>query len=462
MPNSAIVNISVLLQGAAVSRQGFSTILVAGRNAPIAAIPVGTTKEYSLDDFAEEMADDGWAGSEAEYLAISDMAAQDIHPETVKVGHLADFAAKVIQIDVVAGPHTGNFTVTVSREGYADLGYTFAASGSTATQVKDGLVSGLNALAAPALAQTAASLDTDSFTLTADNAGEDFTVTLASPSDDMTQSTTTANSGYGSSLATIALSDDDWFGLYGVDMEDHHILARAKYAEANRKLHIAQSTDTDILVAATTDDIASLLQDQSYDWTGIYYHNSSSEHLSAALMAAKLGVDPDEQATVWYAATLSGIAVQGLSTAQQSAAEGKNAGHYNLLKGVGFTSQGKQSSGKFTDLMVTAGWLEARISESHVARLLEYSNAGKKIPYTDRGIGLLESDVRGIWGRGVAAEHLSWGTPDDDDDPEPVFNFPSRADSDPADRTARIYRYTVTGGIAGAIFQIEGTTYLTT
>lgn len=437
-----IVDITVLIQSGVVTQKGFSTILVVGTDAPT-AIPVGTLKEYAS---TAEMDDDLWVGTEVEYRMAQTIFSQTLRPQTIKVGHIADFVAQVNNLACGASPAAGSYITTING-----VAYTYVSPGSeTEAQIVDGMVAAITA------ADITKTDNGNNFDLTADNAGETFTITVSSPGDIITLTTTTASVGYQEGIATLALADNDWFGLIGTLKNDHHIKQRAIYADANQKLHGAASSAVELYDPLDSTDCGSLLKSQSRRWTHLWFHDNATEDIEAAVMGNRLAVDADSKATVWYGVTLVGITIQQLTTAQQKALEGKNVNHYGSLGGNGYTTMGKTSDGTFIDLVLAAAWFQARLTEKHQGRLSEFSNAGSRIPATNAGGALIQSDFESVMRLGFTIGHLSPGTPGDSNDPVPVLNFPTRAERTAADIAARHYKYTATVSAGGAIFSVDG------
>lgn len=447
MPISDIVNITVSITGGALSVAGFGTMLITGISAPFAE---GETEIYTT---MTELDDAGWLGTEQEYLAAQLAFSSAIRPDRVKVAHLADFVAQVdnVTIDTAAD---GTYTLDINGTDFAHV-----SSSETTTDIRDALVVLVNAGDEPV---TAAPVLTDELDLTADNAGEPFITTLeGDQSANMTLLLATPNTGYQQGLNTIELFDDDWYGLYGVDDDDWHILERAVWTETRNKLHMASSDDADITDVGVTDDIASVLQTASYARTAIIYHDQTlpgtGEHIGAAWMANRLAVDLDQQSPTWALVNLPGITAQSLTTTLQSGAEGKNASHYPTYAGTAVTYKGRVAEGTAIELIVVADWLQARLTEAHQATLIEYSARGAKVPYTNDGIAQTESDARGVIERAIGVGHiLGPGDPDT----EPTYTFPRRAEVSSADVLAEQYSYQINVTSSGKILNINGSVFL--
>jgi hypothetical protein len=154
------------------------------------------------------------------------------------------------------------------------------------------------------------------------------------------------------------------------------------------------------------------------------------------------------------------VAVGALTTAEQNALEGKNANYYVTLGGSGATYRGTCADGTFIDNVLASDWYRTRLVETHQARFTEYSNAGKKIPYTDSGIAVIEADLRSITERGIAAGHFLKRPGSDTETVSPKYTIPSRSSVSAADVSNRVYKYQAEVVLAGAIHSLTVTAYL--
>jgi hypothetical protein len=155
----------------------------------------------------------------------------------------------------------------------------------------------------------------------------------------------------------------------------------------------------------------------------------------------------------WKFAQLVGITPDtiGASTVQSVDDGGGNV--YVMRGGQPRTGEGKTVSGEYIDVIMSKDWVQLNI-ENSIQTLL---NNSPKVPYTNAGIGQLEGATINVlkagYNQGIIAE---------DDDGIPLYstNFPSREQSNPADRAARKYTgATFTFQLAGAVHEgaITGT-----
>lgn len=448
VPISDVVNITVIIQDAVVSQAGFGTMLITGHSTtPLAS---GESATYTTP---AEMTAAGWSTSAPEYLAAVAAFSATIRPSQVKVGRLPAFVAQVTTVDLPTGAAAdGVYSITITPRGQPAVTYSHTAAGGTGTGAN--IITALYTLI-DAGSQPVTVVDTtDDLTLTADVAGQSFTVTLVSPASVMTQAATTANTGNYQGLVTLAAFDDDWYGLYPASNHTTpHIIEAAAYIEAVRKIHMAQSAEADLLTNVTT-DAGGILRIAAYARTAVVYHDDNTEHLGAAWMAGTLSVNPDVRSTTWAHKTLPTIPVDVLTTTIQGYLDTDNVNYYVSLGGNGSTYPGKMSDGTYIDNVVAADWFHARLTEVHQARFLEYSNAGKKIPFTDAGITIIQADAMGIVKKGITVGHFF------EDEDSPTYTFPKRADISAGDVAARHLDYALSVKLAGAIHTVSATASL--
>ena len=197
-----------------------------------------------------------------------------------------------------------------------------------------------------------------------------------------------------------------------------------------------------------------VLKAQDYDRTFVIFHSDPTElakYPDAAWVGAR-GSQPVGSVT-WKFAQLIGITADdiGLSTVQSVNAAGGNV--YVMRGGQPRTGEGIVVSGEYIDVIMSKDWVQVNI-ENAIQTLL---NNSPKIPYTNAGIAQLEAAtvnvLRAGYNQGIIAEDV---------DGLPLYstNFPTREETNPADRAQRKYTgATFTFELAGAVHEatIRGT-----
>lgn len=420
-----VVNVTITRQAQGVSRQGFGIPLIVGPTAAWAEL----TRTYA--SLEEVVAD--FATSDPEYLAARAVFSQSPKPRSVVIGRRTPDIAQVDSVNVVTVADATTYTVTINGVPFSIV----SGVGATATTIRDQLIAAINAGAEPV---TAAIVDADTLGLTADVAGDGFTKAVTA---NLSITAVTANYNVGNAILDIKEENDEWYMLVLTSHSTHDIMNAAATIETMRRMFSAASLDANCLVPASTTDPLYRLSALNYARTFCMYHEDpDAEYPEAAWDGRVLPDDPGSE--TWKFKTLAGVTASRLTTTEQNAVTGKNGNLYMGIGGVDITREGTVADGEFIDVIRFVDWLEARMEERIYQRLVD----SEKIPYTDRGIAVIEAEVRAQLRDGIAVGGLS-------DDPAPTVTVPKVADVDPADRRARVFGdLTFSATLAGAIHEV--------
>lgn len=441
------VQVTITTDAAPVGRAGFGI--------PLVADAASMTERIRFYNSAAEAAADALAGeiTTAQSNAIAAGFAQSVRPAQIAAGRVAAETAQVTTLTVGGTAVTGTYSFTVN----GDL-IEFAAT--VPTDTNDDIGAGLRADATTVLSGSGIVVSgaTNQIILTG-VVGEPFVVAaLTAPGTGTLTQVTTDAVTIGDELDAIVAENGDWYGLTLVSRTKLTILHAAAWVETQPRIFVTQSSDADVLTSATT-DVASELQGASYNRTALLYYPTNTTYADMAWLANRLAADLDVRQTVWYGVTLVGPTPStGISSTAKSNALGKNANLYLTQGTVGATGQGLMASGRNIDEQTTIDWLIARVFEAITQLILNESNALRKIPYTDEGFAQIESVTRGVLSRAVRAQHLSpsaSGIP-------PYIDMPTLAEIAPADRSARLLRFSFGGLFTSAVREVRVTGALTT
>lgn len=214
-----------------------------------------------------------------------------------------------------------------------------------------------------------------------------------------------AGGGLADEIAQLRNVNDTWYAIAGDWLGAIEITAVATAIEAIDKIHIAASPDDEIYDAAVTDDIASALQTLSFARTKLDRHDTPDTGMAGAQMGKNLTKDPGS--SIWSFKTLAGIAIEEYTTTEQTAMDGKNVGYYIDLLGKGSTLNGKVASGEFVDVIRFIDFLSNAILTNIVSKLQQLD----KVAYTNKGISVVEAEVRAALKEGVFSGGLSADVP---------------------------------------------------
>ena len=166
---------------------------------------------------------------------------------------------------------------------------------------------------------------------------------------------------------------NDFFFLTCTDNSVETIKGLSNLCQVNNKVY-----------AVTVNDYedAKKLFEEVYDNTFVMYHDDSSSFVAEALavvMSYKIGGKTAKFKT------LQGVKAANVSLTQVNELHKSNLFTYVEKLGVLQTSEGKMLSGEYIDVILGEYWIRFRMEE----RMQRLALTQDKIPYTNRGIGIL-------------------------------------------------------------------------
>lgn len=436
IPISTVVRITIDRQTRSVTQAGFGIPLILG-DTVVAGWSAGEVRDYAnltavLDDFAS---------SDDEYKAAAAIFSQSPSVEMVKIGKRDTQVAQVQTITLNKDLVTDNvINMTVNNVAIAPV--TFAvAHADTMTA----LAAAIQALASVATASVTAARE---ITVTAQTAGvaidcSDFVVTLGTQQATALIVTSVDNWGVADDIAQCQRDDDDWYGLIICDRTVGVVETCAEYIETQRKIFITCSDDALILNSTSTTDLAYVLSAAGYERTAVIYNADEADYADAAWLGKCLVFDPGNE--TWKFKTLASITFDDLTQSECNNALTKNANVYVQIGGVSITENGTMASGEYIDIMRGVDWLTARLEERIYSRLVNMP----KIPFTDAGIAIIETEIRAVLENGVRENLIA-------DDPAYTVTVPKATDVSVNDRADRyLPDIGFTARLAGAVHTVE-------
>lgn len=229
-------------------------------------------------------------------------------------------------------------------------------------------------------------------------------------------------------LAAIALENNTWYALYTLYNSEPYVKATAAWIESQKKIYVADLCDSETVTLASANtgasDAADDLKFLAYDRTSVVYHPSPAAMLGAGWLGTRLPYDPGSE--TWKFAKPSGIAPVTLTATHKVNLRAKNANTLETIGGVARMWDGKVCSGEYIDVIRGLDWLE---NDMQIAVYNAIASA-LKVPFTDAGIALIETQVRGSLARGVQAGLLAA-------DPAPLVTVPKAKNVATVDKSAR-------------------------
>jgi hypothetical protein len=439
VPISTIVNVQISRETRAVTQAGFGVpLILTDEDTGWAGDRIRTyvDSDEVLEDFAS---------SSDTYKAAAAIFSQKPKVEELKIGAEGDRVAQIQTIVFSAAIVTGN-TIAITVD---DVDLTQAFDTNNATT--------LTALAAQIQAEpgvaTAASNGSNTITVTSATPGvptslSDAVITGGASQALIVIATTTANHGPADDLAEIREIDDDWYGVIWIERGAELVLEMARYIETQRKIFITANDTSGVLVAATTTDVASILQAKNYDRTSFIWNDDPLDFIDGGWMGKNFPFDPGNE--TWKFKTLNGITADILTSSQRTAAKDKNANIYVKVGGIDITQEGVMASGEYIDIIRGVDWLQARMEERVFALLAKLP----KVPFTDAGIGIIEAEIRAVLVDAINSKLIANEPFDPDlDQNEPfIVSAPRARDVSANDRANRFLPdVTFAARLAGAI-----------
>lgn len=406
--------------------------------------------------------DDGtWTSQEADYVAVASVAwaATTAYDE----GFLVTNDSGKLYLCITAGISAGSGGPTGTAADITDgtVHWMYAGAGSTGVTTNDAVVFNLkllvDAFAAPEVltANTlTGSVGSKKLQILASSAGDFFGVEVLDM-DFLNVAQTEADPGITADLDALKQASSDWYGLVTLYNSSAIVLAAAAWAEANEKLYIVATQDSEVATVAESiaTDIAHQLKALSYARTGPFFHPANDEFADAAEIARWFPIDPGGDD--WRLKTLSGVTVKTYSATQTTNLLAKYANWYQVLAGANVVQgEGKVSANEFIDVVRGRDWYVARLQERGANLLIQ----SEKVPFTDDGIAKFETIIKAQNTEGVRAGLIAPNTPDT---PITVI-VPDLGDISPSDKQARWLRGVVTTWtLAGAIHKLSVTVQAT-
>ena len=228
---------------------------------------------------------------------------------------------------------------------------------------------------------------------------------------------------------------NDFFFLTCTDKSVETIKGLSNLCQVNNKVY-----------AVTVNDYedAKKLFEEVYDNTFVMYHDDSESFAAEALavvMSYKIGGKTAKFKT------LQGVKAANVSLTQVNELHKSNLFTYVEKLGVLQTSEGKMLSGEYIDVVLGEYWIRFRMEE----RMQRLALTQDKIPYTNRGIGMLVGVAELVLSEAVAMGIVEEG--------QYRVDYKVREDVDSNEVALRKYNYILwTAMLQGAIHtgQISG------
>ena len=372
------------------------------------------------------------------YKMASALFAQNPRPSEIKIGRLpAPPTAHTQVLDFTDMSSSVDVDLAVTSPDGTETSVSVAWNTNLATTLAD-LKTALDAISGIGTCTVASPL----VTVPATNVGE--MVHIEPSTTGVHVRDTTTDWDYDDALTAAAVIDGDFYAVLTDCNSPRNMSKVAVWCESTDRFAFFAPQYTKPAQFATGEfasgsDYTAFLANDAH---AFFVTKGSRENaLEARLAGRMLPLDPGS-ATYAYK-TLEGVGADAWTSTERSTIEAYHGNHYASEAGVAITRPGKAGGGEWIDVVIGLAWLEARLQEAVFAALVN----NPKIPYTDAGLSVLVSEVRGVLKIAERADVLASGW---------EVTVLAAAEQATADRAARIVRdLEFSAQLAGAVHTVN-------
>jgi hypothetical protein len=367
------------------------TVQLASFNIPIIFGPSDRFGDlYRVYTGIAGMVTDGFEPTDPELIEATSLMAQAIKPAQFLIGKNTPAVAQVdtFAVSTLTPSHLYEFTMNATV-----ISYTSAPSGDTQQSILAALLAAIATAfptASPVTGAVSGSGSGALLTLTASAPGAGILYTAVDSS--LTHASVTANHSIVTDIEALYAGVSQNVSPYGVIVTSHvasDILQVAAYIETQLLVYVTSTLDAGVL-SNQMGNIMAVLKGLSYDRTMIMYSaQANTNGPEAAWMGYLLPTTPGS--SNWAMKTLVNVTPDNLSPTQISNILGNNGNIYVNIGGNGTTLYGIACGGEYFDVTIFLDWLASTIQTNIIA--IETDPLNLKIPYTNVGIGMLESGI---------------------------------------------------------------------
>lgn len=440
MSLAQIANVVISTEGPALTQVGFGTLACACYH--------NHTTNYS-DTYSSLAAavSAGFLTHEPAYRMLARAFAQNPRPTNAKILRLATPWTQSVKFTPTAAINAGVYGFLMNSLGVEyPISYT-ADSSATLAEICTGLAAAVEAAASPLPAAVVATSGGGGTFASIVNGTPGAMIYYSAWTDNLKFEDITTDPGVAADLAAIRNVDADWYGLT-LDLNAKAIIHAAdgfcETLDVQMAVHVCDSIAFD---PAVTTDIGYVLKSESAGRIlGGFFNKDTAGYGGVAMLANRFPHDPGAAGAggTYALKTLVGVVSGNWSETQISVLRAKNYVTYVTTAGRNHTLDGKVFGGEYADVVRGLDWYRIR-SEERVAALLLNND---KVPFTDRGITMVYSELRA---QQMDAESVELFVPGSS-----VLTAPARAQVTSADRKARkLTGFVGSALLAGAIHLVD-------
>jgi hypothetical protein len=322
---------------------------------------------------------------------------QSPSPAQFIIGRGANKPTKIVQVSAITPTANLTYTYSLTVGGTrlrGDDRHVHVRRHADRRRVRDARGAALNGVAGKNYTAAGAS---SPITITGNAVGNWFSIEVPDLAY-QTATETTADPGVAADLTAINAENNTWYVPHTVFNSKAYSVAVAGFCEASTKLYTPATSDSAVVLVASTGtaDLMDQAKTNAYTRTAVWYHRDPSVMFDAALLGKCLPFDPGSE--TWAFKTTAGVPTFAMTATHRANIIAKNGNSYETVAGLNITFNGMTADGKFIDARRGLDWLQDDMGKAVFGALA----ANPKIPYTDQGISTLKSVMVGSLLRAVA------------------------------------------------------------
>lgn len=260
-------------------------------------------------------------------------------------------------------------------------------------------------------------------------------------------------------------SNPDWYGIgiiEGLRTDLTNLEALSDLVEADRRVLILDSNNADDYDPAGVTDLLTVLNAKGTMGnrrTMVVYHDDTTKYPAWGITGRLFPINPGSSTMAYQILADASAGADFIDAADITEVNRDNlfakygntivttAGQTFFYEGTMVGGKNIDREGEYFDIVRSIDYMQARVEEGLFSLLLERSQAGKKIPFTDDGIGLVYNRLSERLQQMVTDGILVDGTI--------VITVPKRSDVSTTDRDDRkLPDVDFTAELAGAIHKV--------